>query len=50
MGVTLKYFLTKRVAKHGRQAVIVIPKILEQKLKPGTIINLSIDVLEEAGK
>lgn len=46
----LKFYLTKRVAKHGRQAVIVIPKLLEEKLKPGTIINLAIDVLEEAEK
>ena len=41
----LKYFLTKRIAKHGRQAVIVIPKILEKNLKPGTIVNLYIDVI-----
>jgi hypothetical protein len=42
----MKYFLTKRIAKHGRQAVIVVPKLLEKKLKPGTVVNLSIDVLE----
>lgn len=42
---TLKYFLTKRIAKHGRQAVIVIPKLLEKNLKPGTIVNLYIDVI-----
>ena len=39
--------LTKKVAKHGSQAVIVIPKILENKLKPGTIAELTIDVIEE---
>lgn len=39
--------ITKRIAKHGNQAIIVIPKILEDKLKPGTIAKISIDVIEE---
>jgi len=42
----MKYYLTKRIAKHGRQSIIVIPKILEKNLKPGTIVNLSIDIIE----
>ena len=45
-----KYTITKKIAKHGSQAIIVVPRILEQKLKPGTIVELNIDVLEEAGK
>ena len=46
----MKYFLTKRIAKHGRQAVIIVPKLLEKNLKPGTVVNLAIDVIgrEEA--
>lgn len=43
-----RYTITKRIAKHGTQAIIVIPRILEKKLKPGTIAQLTIDVLEEA--
>lgn len=39
--------ITKKVAKHGRQAVIVIPKILEEKLKPGTLMQLTIDILND---
>ncbi len=40
------YTLTKRIAKHGNQAIIVIPKIIEQSLKPGTIVELRIEVLD----
>lgn len=43
-----QFTITKRIAKHGNQAVIVIPRILQSKLKPGTIAQLTIDVLEEA--
>ena len=41
----MQYALTKRIAKHGRQAVIVIPKILEKELKPGTIVKMTLDVM-----
>jgi antitoxin component of MazEF toxin-antitoxin module len=40
-----RFVITKRIAKHGNQAVIVIPKILEDKLKPGVIAQLTIDVV-----
>ena len=43
-----QFVLTKKIAKHGNQAVIVIPKILEEELKPQTIVKLTIDVLKEA--
>ena len=42
-----KFVITKRIAKHGSQAVIVIPKILEQRLKPGTVAEITIDILPE---
>ena len=42
------FIITKRIAKHGRQSVIVITKILEEQLRAGTIAQLTIDVLEEA--
>ena len=38
--------ITKRIAKHGSQSIIVIPRILEDKLKPGMIVELNIDVLQ----
>ena len=45
-----KYIITKRVAKHGKQAVILVPKVLENSLKPGTITQLTIEILEEEEK
>ncbi len=44
---TKRYTITKKIAKHGNQAIIVIPRILEDNLKPGTIAKITIDVLEE---
>ena len=41
-----KFILTKKIAKHGKQAIIVIPRILEGQLKPGTVVQLKIDVLD----
>ncbi len=41
-----QFVITKRVAKHGRQAVVIIPSVLMNELKPGTLIKLTIDVLE----
>jgi len=43
----LKQFtITKKIAKHGPQAVIIIPRLLENKLKPGTIAKITIESLE----
>jgi len=37
--------LTKMIAKHGSQAVIVIPKILQDILSPQTIVQLKIEIV-----
>lgn len=42
-----KFTITKKIAKHGKQAIIVIPKVLEQQLKPGTVAEININVLED---
>jgi len=42
-----KFIITKRIAKHGSQAIIVIPRILESQLKPGTIAEITINILED---
>jgi len=44
-----RFILFKKIAKHGNQAVIVVPKILSKKLKPGTLTKLTVDILEEVG-
>lgn len=45
-----EYTLTKQVAKHGKQGIIVLPKVLEEELAPGTIVELRIRVLRKAEK
>ena len=45
-----QFTITKKIAKHGNQAIIVIPKILEDNLRPGTVAEVQISVLEEAGR
>jgi len=43
---TDKFTITKRIAKHGKQSIIVIPKLLQDDLKPNTIVKLTIEVLQ----
>lgn len=40
------FMITKKIAKHGNQSIIVVPRILEQHLKPGTIVELNINIVE----
>lgn len=42
-----EFVITKRIAKHGNQAIIVVPRILEEQLKPGTIAKLTIEIINE---
>ena len=42
------FTITKKIAKHGNQAIIVVPRILEQHLKPGMIVKLDINILKDA--
>ena len=44
------FTITKKIAKHGSQAIIVIPRMLEQELKPGTIVEMKLGVLREVQK
>ena len=40
------YTITKKIAKHGNQAIIVIPSVLKELLKPRMLVKIRIDVLE----
>ena len=42
-----QFTITKRIVKHGKQAVIVIPSFLKQELKPKTIVEVKINVIRE---
>jgi hypothetical protein len=44
------FIITKKIAKHGSQAIIVVPRILESQLKPGTVVQLNIEVLSREDK
>ena len=42
------YTITKRIAKHGTQSVIVIPRFLQKDLKPKTVVEVNISIVKEA--
>ena len=42
-----KFRIVRKVAKHGSQAIITIPTILKDKIKPGTILEISLNILED---
>lgn len=44
--MTKQFTITKKIAKHGRQAVIIIPSLLQEQLKSGTLVEVRIEVLD----
>jgi len=42
-----KFVITKRIARHGSQAIIIIPRILEEQLRPGTLAEIKINILKK---
>jgi len=46
--ISSKFTITKRIAKHGNQAIIVIPKLIEEHLKPGTIVEVNLQIIEKS--
>lgn len=42
-----EYTIRKKIASQGENSIIVIPKLLREELKPKTIVELHIKVLEE---
>jgi hypothetical protein len=43
-----KFTISKKIAKHGTQSIIIIPRMLEQHLKPGMTVQLGIDIVKDA--
>ena len=41
-----EFTIRKKIAKHGDNTIIVIPKLLQNDLKPKTIVELNIKILE----
>jgi hypothetical protein len=42
-----EYTIRKKIASQGENSIIVIPKLLRNELKPKTIVEINIRVLEE---
>lgn len=42
---TKSFTITKKIAKHGKQAVIIIPTLLQELLAPGLIAKVTIEVI-----
>ena len=42
-----EFTVMKRIAKHGNQAIIVVPRMLEEELKPGTKVEMNVKVVRE---
>ena len=40
------FTITKKIAKHGPNSIIVIPKVLQGELKPKMVVEINIKVLE----
>ncbi len=39
------YTITKKIAKHGRQAVIIIPTMLQANISPGKLVEVKIYII-----
>ena len=50
MNMEKEFTIRKKIAKHGENSIIIIPKLLRGELKPRTIIELHIKKLEGAEK
>jgi hypothetical protein len=41
-----QFTITKKIAKHGTQAVLIIPSILQEHLKPGKLAEIKIEIID----
>ena len=41
-----EYCIRKKIAKHGENSIIVIPKLLQGELRPKMIVDIQINVVE----
>ncbi|MFA5856822.1 MAG: hypothetical protein WC867_05660 [Candidatus Pacearchaeota archaeon] len=42
-----EFTIRKKIASQGKNSIIVIPKLLQNELKPRTIVEINIKILEE---
>ena len=41
------FTITKKIAKHGKQAVIIVPTMLQEQLCPGKLVEITLEIKEE---
>lgn len=42
-----EYTLTKHISKQGSQSMIIIPKVLQDKLQPKMLVEVRIKILDD---
>lgn len=42
-----QFTITKRIAKHGRQAVIIVPTLLQDILCAGKLVEVRIEIISD---
>jgi len=40
-----QFIITKKIAKHGKQSIIIIPTLLQEHLQPGTLAEIRIEII-----
>lgn len=45
-----EYTITKKIAKQGKNNIIIIPTILKHQLKSKTLVKVTIEIIEEHKK
>ena len=42
-----QFNIRKKIAKHGENSIIVIPKLLQGELRPKMVVDIQINVVED---
>jgi antitoxin component of MazEF toxin-antitoxin module len=45
--IKMEYTITKQISKQGNQTMILIPAFLKDKLKPKSLVEVKIKILED---
>lgn len=45
MSTHKSFTITKKIAKHGKQAVIIIPAMLQEQLPHGSLVEVRIEII-----
>jgi len=43
--ITQTFTITKKIAKHGKQAIIIVPTMLQEQLCPGKLVEIRIEII-----